>query len=185
MSSLHSTQPEQPCEVWAFDEHRIGLAPITRRIWAPKGSRPVRCVEMRYDWCYLYGFVHPTSGRTHFLRLPHVNAASFTQALADFAQHVAAGDHKPILLVVDGASWHHSKEVVLPAGIHLLFLPPYSPELQPAERLWPLTNEALANRHFKNRAELEAVQTTRCMTLSKLTDAIRSLTCFHWWPAAS
>jgi|GEM_PF-5184185 len=46
------------------------------------------------------------------------------------------GDDKQILLVIDGAGWHRSEQVVVPNGIHLLLLPPYSPELQPAERLW-------------------------------------------------
>ena len=49
-----------------------------------------------------------------------------------------------MLLVLDGARWHTSKSLKIPEGIHLEFLPPYSPELQPAERLWPLTNEPIA-----------------------------------------
>jgi len=184
VTALQRAQPEQACEVWAFDEHRIGLAPIVRRVWVPKGSRPLRKVEMRYEWCYLYGFVHPGSGRTHFQLLAQVTAVTFSQALADFAKQVGAGNNKQILLVVDGASWHHSKALVVPEGIQLLFLPPYSPELQPAERLWPLTNEALANRHFKTRSDLELAQAKRCNALAQLTVLIRSLTAFHWWPAA-
>ena len=52
------------------------------------------------------------------------------------------------------AGWHESGEVAVPEGIHLVFLPPYSPELQPCERLWPLTNEAIANRRFATLDEL-------------------------------
>jgi transposase len=59
-------------------------------------------------------------------------------------------------LVLDKAGWHTGGEVELPQGIHLEFLPSHSPELQPAERLWPLTNEALAKRLFENLDELEA-----------------------------
>ena len=54
----------------------------------------------------------------------------FTIALAQFAQAVGAGPAKRILLVLDQAGWHTSKELVVPEGIHLLFFPPYSPELQ-------------------------------------------------------
>lgn len=67
-------------------------------------------------------------------------------ALHEFAREVAAGEGKRILLVLDQAGWHTSGEVEIPEGIEFEFLPSGSPELQPAERLWPLTNEAIANR---------------------------------------
>jgi hypothetical protein len=98
--------------------------------------------QHRYQWCYLYAFVHPSSGRTWWLLLPTVSVAAFTLALQEFAQVVRAGHGKHIRLVLDGAGWHSSPHVHVPAGLHVHFLPPYSPELQPAERLWPLTNEA-------------------------------------------
>lgn len=72
----------------------------------------------------------------------------------------------------------------VPEGVHLLFLPPKSPELQPAEQLWPLTNEAIANRSFANLDELEAATTHRCRVLLKRGDRIRGLTNFHWWAEA-
>ena len=59
----------------------------------------------------------------------------------------------------------------------LVFLPPYSPELQPAERLWPLVDEPVANQHFATLADLDAV---RCRRLD--TTTIRPHTAFHWWP---
>lgn len=128
-------------EVWSFDEHRIGLLPLAGRVWATRGTRSARLVETRDQWLYLYGFVQPQTGRTFFKNLPCMNvglmnAVLYTQALADFARAVGAGPHR-------------SGEVVVPEGLHLLTLPPYSPELQPAERLWSLTNESLVNRHFE------------------------------------
>lgn len=170
-------------ELWAFDEHRIGLLPLVRRVWAKKGARPVRRVETRYQWLYLYGFVQPQSGRTHFLTLPRMNAALYNQALADFAAAVGAGPHRRVVLVVDGAGSHTSHALVVPEGLPLLTLPPYSPELQPAEKLWPLTNEPLANQHFATLADLEAVQVARCETLAAaMTEPVRGRTLFHWWP---
>jgi hypothetical protein len=91
--------------------------------------------------------VQPQTGRTHFLCLPRMNGALYSQALQDFAGAVGAGPHRRIVLVVGGAGPHRSGAVVVPEGLHLVTLPPYSPELQPAERLWPLTNEPLVNRH--------------------------------------
>jgi hypothetical protein len=168
--------------LWAFDEHRIGLLPIVRRVWAKKGSRPIRIVETRYQWLYLYGFVQPQSGRTFFLSLPKANTEQLNQALADFAQAAGVGPMRQVILVLDGAGWHKSHALVVPEGIHLLFLPPYSPELQPSEKLWPLTNEPLANKHFATLDELQAVQVARCNTITTITDEVRGRSLFHWWP---
>jgi hypothetical protein len=122
-------------EAWAQDEHRVGLKSIVRRVWAPKGTRPIAAIKEKYQWLYVYAFVHPTSGDTHWLLLPTVNSQAMSLALADFAKAVGAGPDKHILLVLDGAGWHTSHEVVIPAGIELVPLPSHSPELQPAERL--------------------------------------------------
>ncbi|ABW32851.1 transposase, orfB, putative (plasmid) [Acaryochloris marina MBIC11017] len=65
--------PNAQVEVWSFDEHRLGLKPIIRKIWAPVGQRPIAEVDHRYEWTYLYGFVHPATGDTEWLILPRVN----------------------------------------------------------------------------------------------------------------
>src|SRR3954471_10216097 len=54
--------PDKPVEVWATDEHRIGLKPILRRVWAPKGQRPIALGHPRYKWLYVTAFVQPISG---------------------------------------------------------------------------------------------------------------------------
>ena len=83
---------------------------------------------------HLQRMSHPASGHTEWFLLPTVNAQVFTLALAHFAQAVGAGPNKRVLLVLDRAGWHTSQELQVPEGIHLLFLPPYSPELQPCEQ---------------------------------------------------
>ena len=179
---MQQAAPEATVELWAFDEHRIGLKPLLRRVWVFNGHRPTVVVQHRYQWLYIYAFVHPASGQTQWLLLPTVNAEIFTLALQHFAQAVGASKQKQIVLVLDRAGWHTSKALIVPEGLHLLFLPPYSPELQPAEHLWPLSNEPLVNRHFHDLDELEAVQAQRCVFLQDSPDLIRSHTSFHWWP---
>ena len=112
---------------------------MTRRVWAPVGKRPVARFNRGYKWTYLYGFVKPESGEVFWLILPTVNVQLFSMALKEFAKEVGAGENKRVLLVVDRAGWHTGGEVDLPEGINLEFLPSGSPELMPAERLWPLT----------------------------------------------
>lgn len=174
--------PQASVELWATDEHRIGLKPILRRVWAPRGQRPIAPVHHRYAWRYLVGFVHPASGRTVFHLATTVSIALFEVELAEFARAVGAGPRKEIVLVLDRAGWHRSVKVQVPEHLHLLFLPAYSPELQPAEHLWPLTNTVLANRHFASIDDLEDAQAERCVALQARPDLIRSTTLFHWWP---
>jgi transposase len=72
----------------------------------------------------------------------------------------------------------------VPDGLHLVFLPTYSPELQPAEHLWSVSDEPLANQHFPTRDALEDTLAQRCDRLQHQPDVMRSATAFHWWPAA-
>jgi DDE superfamily endonuclease len=180
--ALQQAHPDASVELWAEDEHRVGLKPILRRVWARRGQRPRAVVHPRYEWEYVYGFVQPEAGATHWLLMPMVNIAAFTSALAHFAEQVGAGADQQILLVVDQAGWHDSPQVRVPTGVHLESLPAYSPELQPAERLWPLTNEPLANRAFPDLAALDAVLAEQCVRLTEQPDRGRAQTLFHWWP---
>ncbi len=183
MRAVATAFPQATVELWAVDEHRIGLKPLLRRVWMPGGSaRPQALVQHRFAWRYLVGFVHPASGRTVFHLASAVSIELFEVELAAFARQVGAGPTKQIVLVLDRAGWHTSVHLRVPEHVHLLFLPPYSPELQPAEHLWPLTNTVLINRHFANLDELEDAQARRCVALQRRRDLIRSATRFPWWP---
>jgi hypothetical protein len=109
-----------PVEVWAMDEHRLGLKPIVRRVWVPRRTAPTVKVYPRYTWLYLYGFVQPETGKTFWLLLPTVNIAMMNLALREFASAVGAGASKRVVLVLDGAGWHTSAAVVIPEGIELM-----------------------------------------------------------------
>lgn len=174
--------PHATVELWATDEHRIGLKPLLRRVWAPIGQRPIATVQHRFAWRYLIGFVHPASGRSVFHLATTVSIALFEVELAAFARQVGASPRKQIVLVLDRAGWHTSVRLRVPDHVHLLFLPPYSPELQPAEHLWPLTNAALVNQHFASIDDLEDAQFAHCVALQQQPQRIRSTTLFHWWP---
>ena len=177
---MRAAHPLAAVEVWAQDEHRVGLKPILRRVWAPRGVRPVARVRPRYQWLWVYGFAHPETGATEWLLLPRVTKEWFALALAHFARAVGAGRGKQVLLVLDQAGWHTSGGVAVPEGLHLVFLPAYGPELQPAERLWPLANEGVANKLFETLEALEEAMARR--VLARRGEVVRALTLFHWWP---
>jgi hypothetical protein len=78
-----------------------------------RGEQPIAKVHWRYQWLWLYGFVHPESGETYFWILPRVNITLFNQVLADFAQEFGLGKDKQVVLVLDQAGWHTSQQVQL------------------------------------------------------------------------
>ena len=159
---------------------------MLRRVWAKRGRRPVAPAEPRYEWLYLYGFVRPTTGALVWFLGNRVNTALFAAVLARFAAAVGAGPGKRVILVLDGAGGHGAAGgLAVPDGIRLAFLPPYSPELQPAEPLWPLTNEAVANRPFASLGELDAALAERCLVLADQPETIKAHTRSHWWPRAA
>lgn len=157
-------------------------------LWAPRGRRPIARVRRRYEWAYVYGFVRPRTGEEVFwLVMPTVNTQAFSLALSRFAEWVGAGgEDKRVVLVLDGAGWHVAKDLKVPEGLHLEeFLPARSPELQPAERLWSLVNEGVANRSFEDLDELERALVERCLALSERPDLLRGHTSYRWWPEAA
>ena len=86
------------------------------------------------------------------------------------------------MLQLDNAGWHGPENLSVPDGIHLVFQPANSPELQPAEHLWAFVDEPLANRCFDTINSLDQAVGDRCIALTHQPNAIRDSTLFHWWP---
>jgi transposase len=124
--------------------------------------------------------VQPTSGETLWYLCGGLSKPFFAEPLALLAREAGAGRERSITLVPDNAGWHGPKDLPIPDGICLVFLPPYSPELQPAEHLWPVVDEPIANRHVASLDELSAIAATRCRQLDAAT--LKPHTDFHWWP---
>ena len=174
--------PGAAIEAFATDEHRIGLKPILRRVWAPRGERPIARGHHRYEWFYVTAFVSPATGESFWYLSTGVDKELFEDTLALFAREAGAGRDRIILLVLDGAGWHTAPGLAVPEGIRLVYLPPYTPELQPAETLWVHVDEPIVNRHFDTLADLDAVVAARCVALENDRDLIRGQAGFHWWP---
>ncbi len=135
---------------------------------------------MRYDWVWIYAYVCPTTGDTFWLILPTVDAELMSLSLKEFALHAKAGPNNQIILGIDQAGFHTAKDIHVPEGIHLFYLPSHTPELQPAERLWEYTDEPLANRCFTDIEALTTVLCARCKDLTELTTTIKSLCNYDW-----
>jgi len=123
----------RPIKVFAQDARRVGLVTVRRRRLTARGVQPVGPVQHQFQSFYLYGAVAPTTGDTCFLELPHLTSSIFQVFLDQFA---AAYPDSFTLLVLDQRGAHTAKRLVVPSKVRLVFLPPYSPELNPIERVW-------------------------------------------------
>jgi len=179
---VRQAHPAAAITLWAEDEHRLGLLPVVRRVWAPRGRRPTAWVRRRYQWLYVYALVRPVTGPSWWCLLPTVGAEAMTLALAAFAADERIDAAHRAVLVLDGAGWHTAGALVVPDGVDLVFLPPASPELQPVERVWSLLDEPVVNRTFADPAELTDVLVARCTTLRAARRVVKAHTRFHWWP---
>jgi len=146
-------------EIWVQDEARIGQQGTLTRVWAEKGSRPAAVQQTEYEWAYLFAAVNPLTGASSALIAPTVNTAYMNEHLAFISQEAGPAVH--VVLVLDQAGWHGAKDLRVPANLTLLPLPPYSPELNGAERLWGyLRSHYLSNRVYKDYDQLfEAIKT--------------------------
>lgn len=135
-----------------FDEGRFGLQSTLFRMWAKRGTPLPVPVQQGFQSFYIYSCVAPQSGDAFSLFLPEVN----TEMMALFLKELScAYSCTSLVVVLDQAGWHKAKALQVPQNISLLFLPPYSPELNPVERLWKwLRKEVTHNRIFASLHEM-------------------------------
>lgn len=137
-------------KIWVMDEARFGLHTEVRKVWIKKGTRPVIPRQTRYEWDYLYGALEVVQGEAEFLHLPTVNL----DCNKLFLEHLKNSDPEAQHIVIADQAGFHLKagDERLPQGVHILSLPPYSPELNPCEQLWDVLKdtEGFANGLFKS-----------------------------------
>jgi transposase len=126
--------------------------------------------------------VAPARGETVWYLSNGLDKPFFAKLLEAFARETGAGCDRIIVLQLDNAGWHTPENLTVPDGIRLVYQPPYTPELQPAEHLWPLVDEPLANKHFETIEELDDAVAERCCDLIGKKPLVASHTKFHWWP---
>jgi len=136
-----------------MDEARFGQQGTLTRVWAKKGTRPTAVKQTRYEWVYLYAAVEPAGGHSVALQAPAINTGTMNVFLTMLAAELGPMDHA--VLIMDQAGWHRARKLEVPDNITILYLPPYSPELNPVERLWGyLRSHYLSNRAYENYQHL-------------------------------
>lgn len=160
------------------DEGRFGLLGTPRRCWAPCRLRPVVGARLERQYLYAFSAVSPHDGVMDSLILPWVSAETMSIFLAEVAQR-----HRDefVFMVMDQAGWHVAGDLVVPENMRLFFLPPYSPELNPAEHLWKaLREDCFANHVFKDLDAVEQVLSDGIVVLESDPVRVQSMTGFGW-----
>ena len=115
------------------DEGRFDLLGTPRRCWAPRGVRPVVGARVQRKYLYAFSAVSPHDGVLDSLVLPWVNAETMSLFLDEVARRHA---DEFVFMVMDQAGWHIAGELQVPPNMRLMFLPPYSPDLNPIEMVF-------------------------------------------------
>ncbi len=127
-------------------------------------------VKQGFKSFYLYSAVEPSTGKDFTLIMPHVNTENMNEFLKELAKEISGN----MILVMDGAGWHKSKDLKIPNNIEIMMLPPYSPELNPVEKLWQyIKNNIMKNQIFESLIQLEESLTIFLKSIS--TDIVKSI----------
>ena len=103
-------------------------------MWWQKGERPTLQRDQGFLSAWIIGAICPARDTGAATVMSGLNTAVMTDFLAEVSANIAPGAHA--VLVMDRAGWHRAKALKIPPNLSLIFLPPYSPELNPIERLW-------------------------------------------------
>ena len=160
------------------DEARFGRMNRPRPCWAPPSVRPKVAAQLIREYIYLYGAVCPKDGTCVYLIMPTSDTACFQVFLDALSRRFARQD---ILLVLDGAPNHRSSQLFVPKNITLLFLPPYSPELNPKENLWDEIREKIfKNYALKSMAEVHEKLEEAILYVDRNPKLVKSMTSFPY-----
>jgi transposase len=171
-------EADRRVRVWVQDEMRYGLQPVTRRVWSLQGVRVVKPICPRYEWGYTFGALEVGGEGCEFSFLPTVSK----EATRLHLEQISRGDAEAVHVIIwDGAGFHHRDgDPEVPENIRLIQLPAYSPELNPAEKLWDILKDGICNRLFETIEALEEALTAKLRLYWEESERVVSLIGSGW-----
>lgn len=179
MERIREEHPSQTVEVWFEDEARLGQQGSLTKVWAPKGSRPQAVRQTEYKNIYILSAVCPAKGQAEGMFFPSLNSEVMNHFLDQLSQGLSVERHR--VLILDRAGYHLSKRLVIPPNITLIYLPPYSPELNPVENLWHyLRSHYWSNRYYKDLSDVESAAQEAWEMVCLDEEKIQSICSVHY-----
>jgi transposase len=171
---LESTTPnpaKNGVKYWCQDETRIGLKTIERKRITALGVKPIGKVQWNFKAYYLYGAVAPKTGESFWLEFSHLDSVCFQMFLEQLASKYP--EHLNVIQL-DNGRFHHSSSLKIPNNVILIFQPPYSPELNPIERVWQHIKQELSWEIYD---DLDSLKEKVCAYLKEFSsEKIASIT---------
>ena len=165
------------------DEARFGRLSDPRACWAPAPMRPMVNKALIREYQYQYVAVSPGDGALDYMTADKMNTERMSHFL-HLLQKAHANDF--VIMVLDGASSHKCKDLKIPESVALVFLPPYSPELNPAEQIWNrLRADYFANKVFDSLAAATNQAVKGLSTMATNRAAVVRLTNWDWINSAT
>ena len=171
--------PGRRIQIWFQDEARVGQKGRVARRWWTRGERPLGLCDRRFTSVHIFAAVCPATGADFALVMPKVNTQAMNRFLDDFSKSLEPDVH--VLLVMDQAGWHGAKKLDIPNNITPVPLPPYSPELNPVERVWLYLRERFLSHRLLD--DYDAIVAACCHAWNALAaqpERLRSLTSYPW-----
>jgi transposase len=160
------------------DEARFGRMSLPVSCWAPHPYRPMVHYSIIRQFRYVYASVSPKDGKLFYMVTEKMNTKNMAAHLKQISMRMNSNF---IIVIVDGASSHTTKQLKIPRNISLVQLPPYSPELNPTEQIWRmLRGDYFGNRIFNKLDDAihQARLGLRDMAYNKYF--VTQLTCWPW-----
>lgn len=129
------------------DESRFGLMTHVGRCLTAKGIKPIVKYKHAFKNTYLYGSFSPIDGDMFVYEIEGTTSEIFHKYLCELSKH---RPNELKILVIDNAGFHSMKNYEIPDNIRLLRIPPYSPELNPSEKIWAYIKQFYKNKVFDN-----------------------------------
>lgn len=160
-----------PIKLFVEDESRFGLMTTLRRRITLKGVKPIIPYQHEFDNTYLYGAVEPLTGDSFFLEFPTLDAQCFQIYIDQFSKVFSDTLN---IIILDNGSFHTTPKLALPSNVRFLHTPPYTPEVNPMERVWLDFKDQLSGEIFAALDALfdrldQIIQTCLPSKLSSLT----------------
>lgn len=169
---------KRPLKLFFQDEGRFGRIDTLVGCWAPAGVRPCLDQQIIRQYTHVFSAVCPSDGESYSLILPYADTHAMNLFLSELSKEYS---QYRVVVVMDGASWHKSKNLDTFDNISIVFQPPYSPELNPVEHLWEHIREKYFwNRSWKSLDDLEDALSIALNEVAQAKDIVRSFASFHW-----
>jgi len=160
------------------DEARFGRMSDPRACWAPAPHRPTVSLALVREFAYEYAAVSPGAGALDHMTYEKMNTDSMNRFVGQISKKYCK---EFVVMVLDGASSHKSKDLAVPNNVSFVLLPPYSPELNPAEQIWNmLRRDYFANRVFDSLAAAIKQAEKGLATMAADKIAMKSLSNWPW-----